>query len=101
MIIPLHSFEQYIDEIILKRGLSYFEKGYISEFITLSENEYEAIVEGSEEYTVGLTIENDRNYQGRIDAYAVNSGFDTNPAYGNNDGMVTKAEIKKRDTNIY
>lgn len=59
MIIPLHSFEQYIDETILKRGLSYFEKGYISEFITLSENEYEAIVEGSEEYTVRLTIEND------------------------------------------
>lgn len=59
MIIPLHSFEQYIDETILKRGLSYFEKGYISEFITLSENEYEAIVEGSEEYTVHLKILND------------------------------------------
>lgn len=38
---------------------------------------------------------NDRNYSLRIKAYPVNKGFDTNPKYGNNDGMVTKAEIKK------
>ena len=37
----------------------------------------------------------DRNYSLRIKAYKVNSGFDTNPKYGNNDGMVTKGEIKK------
>ncbi|MCS4300627.1 L,D-transpeptidase family protein [Chryseobacterium sp. BIGb0232] len=37
----------------------------------------------------------DRNYKERINAYGVNSGFDTNPKYGNGDGMVTKAEIKK------
>lgn len=39
--------------------------------------------------------ENDRNYALRIKAYGVNGGFDTNPKYGNNDGMVTKDEIKK------
>lgn len=38
---------------------------------------------------------NDKNYSLRIKAYPVNKGFDTNPKYGNNDGMVTKAEIKK------
>ncbi|MDN3692759.1 L,D-transpeptidase family protein [Chryseobacterium tructae] len=37
----------------------------------------------------------DRNYKERINAYGVNSGFDTNPKYGNGDGMVTKGEIKK------
>lgn len=38
---------------------------------------------------------NDRNYKERIEAYGVNYGFDTNPKYGNGDGMVTKGEIKK------
>lgn len=38
---------------------------------------------------------NDRNYKERINAYGVNAGFDTNPKYGNGDGMVTKGEIKK------
>lgn len=59
MKIPLNSFEQLIDETILKRGLEYFEQGYVSEFTTIAVNEYEAIVEGSEDYTVNLIIEND------------------------------------------
>ncbi len=59
MKIPLNSFEQLIDETILKRGLDYFEQGYVSEFTTIDTNEYEAIVEGSEDYTVNLIIEND------------------------------------------
>lgn len=59
MKIPLNSFEQLIDETILKRGLEYFEQGYVSEFTTIATNEYEAIVEGSEDYTVNLIIEND------------------------------------------
>jgi uncharacterized Zn finger protein len=58
MKIPLNSFEQLIDEIILKRGLEYFEQDYVSEFTTIATNEYEAIVEGSEDYTVNLIIEN-------------------------------------------
>ncbi len=59
MKIPLNSFEQLIDETILKRGLEYFEQGCVSEFTTIATNEYEAIVEGSEDYTVNLIIEND------------------------------------------
>ena len=59
MKIPLNSFEQLIDETILKRGLDYFEQGYVSEFTTIAVNEYEAIVEGSEDYTVNLIVEND------------------------------------------
>ena len=59
MKIPLNSFEQLIDETILKRGLEYFEQGYVSEFTTIAPNEYEAVVEGSEDYTVNLIIQND------------------------------------------
>ncbi len=59
MKIPLNSFEQLVDETILKRGLEYFEQGYVSEFTSIATNEYEAIVEGSEDYTVNLIIEND------------------------------------------
>jgi hypothetical protein len=59
MKISLNSFEQLIDETILKRGLEYFEQGYVSEFTTIATNEYEAIVEGSEDYTVNFIIEND------------------------------------------
>lgn len=59
MKIPLNSFEQLIDETILKRGLEYFEQGYVSEFTTIDTKEFEAIVEGSEDYTVNLIIENE------------------------------------------
>ena len=59
MKIPLNSFEQLIDETILKRGLEYFEQGYVSEFTAIASDEFEAIVEGNEDYTVNLIIEND------------------------------------------
>lgn len=58
MQIPIDQFEQYIDETILKRGLSYFKKGHVHELIEVSLGEYEAIVEGSENYSVQLTIKN-------------------------------------------
>ncbi len=56
MKIPLNEFEQYIDEKILKRGLSYFKGGSIADFLEISTGEYEAIVSGTEEYTVGLRV---------------------------------------------
>lgn len=59
MKIPLNSFEQYIDETILKRGFQYFKKGLVHEPEELTQGEYEAIVEGTEPYTVNLTIKND------------------------------------------
>ncbi len=58
MRIPLNEFEQLIDEKILKRGLSYFKGGAISDFSEISNGEYEAIVSGTEEYTVQLEISN-------------------------------------------
>lgn len=58
MNIPLHEFEQIIDERILKRGLSYFEGGAIADFSEISNGEYEAIVSGTEEYTVRLEVKN-------------------------------------------
>ncbi len=51
-------FEQYIDESIMKRGLQYFKKGYVHEPEEISPGVYEAIVEGTDNYTVQLTIEN-------------------------------------------
>lgn len=58
MQIPLTQFEQYIDETILKRGLQYFKKGLVHEPEEISPGEYEAIVEGTEDYTVQLTLKN-------------------------------------------
>jgi uncharacterized Zn finger protein len=58
MQIPLNQFEQYIDETILKRGLQYFKKGHVHEPEEISPGVYEAIVEGTEDYTVRLTIKN-------------------------------------------
>jgi hypothetical protein len=56
MQIPLQQFESYIDEAILKRGLSYFRKGAVSEVEEISKGQFEAIVSGSEDYTVHLEI---------------------------------------------
>jgi len=59
MKIPLNQFEQIINETILKRGLSYFKNGHITDFTEISNGEYEATVSGTEEYTVRLKIKND------------------------------------------
>ncbi len=58
MKILLNEFEQLIDENILKRGLAYFQGGAIKDFSEISNGEYEAIVSGTEEYTVQLEINN-------------------------------------------
>lgn len=58
MRLPLDEFEQLIDERILKRGLSYFKDGAITDFSEISNGAYEAIVSGTEEYTVQLKISN-------------------------------------------
>jgi hypothetical protein len=43
MQIPLNEFEQYINEKILARGLSYFKNGHVQEPELLSPGEYEFI----------------------------------------------------------
>jgi len=59
MKIPLNQFEQIINETILKRGLSYFKNGLVTDFTEISSGVYESAVSGTEEYTVRLKIEND------------------------------------------
>lgn len=59
MQIPLHEFEQVIDESILQRGLSYFKKGLVMEPEELEPGLYEAIVKGTENYTLRLRLKNE------------------------------------------
>lgn len=59
MNIPLYTFENHVDETILKRGLQYFKKGCVIEFEVISPGHYEAVVEGTEPYNVVLTVKND------------------------------------------
>ena len=58
MRIPLNEFEQLIDESILKRGLAYFKGGAVTDFSEISNGEYEAVVSGTEDYTVQLEVKN-------------------------------------------
>lgn len=55
--IPLNSFEQYIDENILQRGLNYFLKGHVGEFEEVETGHYKALVDGTEDYAVSLRVE--------------------------------------------
>jgi len=58
MQIPLNNFEKYINETILDRGLTYFKNGHITSLEELSPGEFEAVVEGTEDYEVRLKIQN-------------------------------------------
>ena len=74
MQIPLNQFEQYIDETILKRGLQYFKSGRVNQVEEISPGKYEAIVEGTEDYTVQLTLKN-----GIISEYTCDCPYDFGP----------------------
>ncbi len=74
MHIPLRHFDDYIDEAILRRGLSYFKKGQVHEPEEIFTGEYEAIVEGTEDYTVRMTIKN-----GAITEHVCSCPFDSGP----------------------
>ncbi len=74
MQIPLDQFEQYIDETILKRGLSYFQRGYVHESEEISPGVFEATVTGSENYTVQLVIR-----KHNITDYACDCPYDAGP----------------------
>ncbi len=71
---PINQFEQYIDKTILNRGLQYFKKGHVHEPEELSLDEYEAIVEGTEDYTVHLTLKN-----GIINEHVCDCPYDFGP----------------------
>jgi uncharacterized Zn finger protein len=74
MNIPLNDFEEYIGETILSRGLSYFENGYVNEPDEITRGVYETIVEGSENYTVRLTLN-----KGMITEYSCDCPYDMGP----------------------
>jgi len=74
MKIPLNQFEQYIEETILKRGLSYFKSGYVGEPEEITQGVYEAIVSGSEDYHVDLKIKS-----GIITEYTCTCPYDIGP----------------------
>ena len=57
MKILLDEFEHQVDATILKRGFEYFKKGYVTDVEELGVGDYELTVEGSEIYTVRLSIE--------------------------------------------
>lgn len=60
MDLSLGNFEQQIDGTILERGLDYFKNGYVTDVEDLGGGDYEATVEGSEDYTVHLHIKGDK-----------------------------------------
>ncbi len=74
MKIPLNEFEQLIDEKILKKGLAYHKSGAISDFAEVSRGEYEAIVSGSEDYSVKLKVRNNE-----VIEYNCNCPYDWGP----------------------
>ncbi len=59
MALSRSSFEFEIDETILGRGLRYYEKGHVTDVADLGSGRYEAIVDGTETYTVNLEIKGD------------------------------------------
>ena len=71
---PLNQFEEYIDETILKRGLQYFKEGYVHEPEEISPGNYETIVEGTEDYTVQITLKN-----GIVTEYVCDCPYDMGP----------------------
>jgi len=56
MNIPLSQFLQLTDKAIYDRGRSYFRNGHVISFEEIQPGEYEAIVEGTEDYIVNLTV---------------------------------------------
>lgn len=63
----LNEFEHQINEIILQRGFDYFKEGRVTNMDELGNGDYEITVEGSETYTVRLSIEDDAVTEFRCD----------------------------------
>ncbi|MDT8418532.1 MAG: SWIM zinc finger family protein [Lutibacter sp.] len=74
MKIPLNQFELCIDEPILRRGLSYFKNGNVHEPEEITNGIFEAIVEGTDDYTVKMIIKN-----GSVEEYVCSCPYDMGP----------------------
>ena len=74
MKIHLDRFEQEIDSTILDRGFKYFRKNAVVDYNELPAGKVEAIVEGSDNYHVHLTIRNNE-----ITEYVCSCPYDQGP----------------------
>lgn len=74
MRIPTIEFEQYIEEPVLKRGRAYFNKGLVERCEEIDHGVYEAVVAGTEDYIVQITIRD-----GFISEYVCDCPYDTGP----------------------
>lgn len=54
--LTLHNFDSHIDSVILQRGKQYYSKGYVTYVEETGDNTWSAEVEGSETYTVEVTL---------------------------------------------
>lgn len=57
----LTNFEEHVDDVILTRGKNYYEQDYVVEINEASTNHFVAEIMGSQQYTVGITVDDDGN----------------------------------------
>lgn len=55
----INDFEKYVDSKIFARGKEYFADGLVDRLEEIDDGDYEAIVEGTDDYTVNVTIGDD------------------------------------------
>ncbi len=55
----LNSFENDVDATILSRGINYYSSGYVASLEETDERCYEAVVEGTDDYTVTVSLAED------------------------------------------
>lgn len=53
----LTNFEEQIDPVIVERGLDYYQTGFVKEIHERGHGKYEMIVEGTQDYTVSVTLD--------------------------------------------
>ena len=56
MNIPLGDLERIIDKRIVERGMKYYEDGAVDDLEELETGQYEAMVQGSDDYTVNVRV---------------------------------------------
>lgn len=74
MQIPLKEFERSINGTILARGLNYFRSGRVHNPVELKSGVYEFIVEGTEDYTVQISLKD-----GIVNEFVCNCPYDMGP----------------------
>ncbi len=74
MRIPIIEFEHHIEKPVLRRGRAYFKKGHVERCEEIDEGEYEAVVVGTQDYTVEISI-----HDGFITEYLCECPYDTGP----------------------